>query len=245
MEWLDPVYIGGHWTPQLIEMAGGHHVLSPPTILKSDSPNVKTDGSDSSPEHIPWRHIQGAPPSVPIPIEKITSHKYDLILIAPCGLDLTMIEKELVRMYSDNPDVCSWWVNLIESTETWLIDGNQHFNRPGHRLVDALEFLVDVIHSAPSGLESPPYGFPAKRIRSIRDIMPPTSLETPEGVLDIEEIHNEALGKGLDMYTDPVTGYRVLTSKFLSDRGTCCGNACRHCRTLHLIFLIYVIRSKP
>ena len=30
LEWLDPVYVGGHWTPQLIEMAGGRHPLNPP-----------------------------------------------------------------------------------------------------------------------------------------------------------------------------------------------------------------------
>ncbi len=27
VEWLDPVYIAGHWTPQLIELAGGEDVL--------------------------------------------------------------------------------------------------------------------------------------------------------------------------------------------------------------------------
>jgi len=27
VEWLDPVFIAGHWTPQLIELAGGEDVL--------------------------------------------------------------------------------------------------------------------------------------------------------------------------------------------------------------------------
>ena len=27
LEWLDPVFVGGHWVPQLIEMAGGEDVL--------------------------------------------------------------------------------------------------------------------------------------------------------------------------------------------------------------------------
>ena len=30
IEWLDPVFIAGHWTPQLIEMAGGFDVLGLP-----------------------------------------------------------------------------------------------------------------------------------------------------------------------------------------------------------------------
>ena len=29
-EWLDPVYVAGHWTPQLIELAGGEDVLGLP-----------------------------------------------------------------------------------------------------------------------------------------------------------------------------------------------------------------------
>jgi iron complex transport system substrate-binding protein len=30
LEWLDPVFVAGHWTPQLIEMAGGLDVLGMP-----------------------------------------------------------------------------------------------------------------------------------------------------------------------------------------------------------------------
>ena len=30
LEWLDPVYVGGHWVPQLIEYAGGEDVLGLP-----------------------------------------------------------------------------------------------------------------------------------------------------------------------------------------------------------------------
>jgi ABC-type Fe3+-hydroxamate transport system substrate-binding protein len=30
LEWAGPLFIGGHWTPQLIEMAGGQHPLNPP-----------------------------------------------------------------------------------------------------------------------------------------------------------------------------------------------------------------------
>lgn len=30
LEWLDPIFIGGHWTPQLIREAGGRHSLNAP-----------------------------------------------------------------------------------------------------------------------------------------------------------------------------------------------------------------------
>lgn len=29
LEWFEPIFPGGHWTPQLIEMAGGQHPLNP------------------------------------------------------------------------------------------------------------------------------------------------------------------------------------------------------------------------
>jgi diphthamide synthase (EF-2-diphthine--ammonia ligase) len=51
---------------------------------------------------------------------------------------------------------------------------------------------------------------------------------------EIEDIHAAAVRKGKDSYTDPSTGYQVLTRKFLQDRGTCCGNACRHCPFGHM-----------
>ena len=30
LEWLDPVFIGGHWVPQMIELAGGEDLLGQP-----------------------------------------------------------------------------------------------------------------------------------------------------------------------------------------------------------------------
>jgi iron complex transport system substrate-binding protein len=30
LEWLDPVYVGGHWVPQMIELAGGEDVIGMP-----------------------------------------------------------------------------------------------------------------------------------------------------------------------------------------------------------------------
>ena len=34
--------------------------------------------------------------------------------------------------------------------------------------------------------------------------------------------------EGIDYYLDP-KGYRVMTEYFLTNRGYCCGNGCRHC----------------
>ena len=41
--------------------------------------------------------------------------------------------------------------------------------------------------------------------------------------------HSEACEAELDFYIDPITGYQVMTSYFLKNRGYCCKNNCRHC----------------
>ncbi len=58
IEWLDPPYVAGHWTPQLIEIAGGDDVLG----LAGESSEVVT-----------WERLQEAAPEV--------------LIVMPCGYD--------------------------------------------------------------------------------------------------------------------------------------------------------------
>jgi iron complex transport system substrate-binding protein len=58
VEWFDPVYIAGHWTPQLIELAGGTDVLG-------------FAGEHS--ERADWETVAAARP--------------DVVLCIPCGYD--------------------------------------------------------------------------------------------------------------------------------------------------------------
>ena len=48
-------------------------------------------------------------------------------------------------------------------------------------------------------------------------------------ILTIEQLHRLACESGVDTYTDPASGYLVLTSQAYLKRGMCCGNSCRHC----------------
>jgi len=41
--------------------------------------------------------------------------------------------------------------------------------------------------------------------------------------------HDAAVAAGDPGYLDPETGLFVLTAAYLRDRGSCCGNGCRHC----------------
>jgi iron complex transport system substrate-binding protein len=58
LEWLDPVFVAGHWTPQLIEFAGGEDVLG-------------LAGGDS--ERLDWETVAAAEPEV--------------VIVMPCGYD--------------------------------------------------------------------------------------------------------------------------------------------------------------
>jgi iron complex transport system substrate-binding protein len=71
LEWLDPVFAAGHWTPQLIEMAGGHDVLG-------------MAGEHS--EQVSWEMVAAAEPEV--------------VVCMPCGYDLGRAHEEAER-YGD------------------------------------------------------------------------------------------------------------------------------------------------
>lgn len=58
LEWLDPVYAAGHWTPQLIELAGGEDVLGLP-------------GEPS--QTVSWEEVAAARP--------------EIVVAMPCGYD--------------------------------------------------------------------------------------------------------------------------------------------------------------
>jgi len=56
LEWLSPLYIAGHWVPEMVEIAGGRDVLG-----SSETPSRQTT----------WDEVEAAQP--------------DIILVMPCG----------------------------------------------------------------------------------------------------------------------------------------------------------------
>lgn len=44
-----------------------------------------------------------------------------------------------------------------------------------------------------------------------------------------KELHETAVAKRQFYYSDPESGYKVLTAYFLCERGYCCRSDCRHC----------------
>lgn len=69
LEWTDPPMSGGHWTPELVELAGGDPVLGNP-------------GANSV--NLSWEQIAQADP--------------DMVIAAPCGFDLARTQAAVAEL---------------------------------------------------------------------------------------------------------------------------------------------------
>ncbi|WP_367186518.1 cobalamin-binding protein [Thermosynechococcus sp. Uc] len=68
----------------------------------------------------------------------------EVIIVMPCGFDLERTRQELHQAVQTYPQ----WQQLraLQSGQLYIVDGNAYFNRPGPRLVDSLEILVEILH---------------------------------------------------------------------------------------------------
>lgn len=146
VEWLDPIFCGGHWTPQMLEIAGGKQVLN-------NAMDVNTGAGKSY--VVEFEDIQKA-------VSQTPSKKLDVTIVSPCGLDIPTTLKEIANLKDEGLER---WNNLQGlSSKVIVIDGNQYMNRSGPRLVDALEFLVAYIN----GETTLPEGFPYHVLKDLQ-----------------------------------------------------------------------------
>jgi ABC-type Fe3+-hydroxamate transport system substrate-binding protein len=143
MEWIDPVFVGGHWVPQLIERAGGLPVLNETEPMEGAGA-----GAGGQMAH----RVSG--PSRRVSIEEVVEAAPEAVVICPCGLDLETTKREAASL-----DELGWFRELpaVHAGRVAIVDGNQMFARPGPRLVDAYEWLVGWLNGVPSLI---PSGFP-------------------------------------------------------------------------------------
>src|SRR6266852_6898050 len=116
LEWVDPPFNCGHWTPELVTVAGGDERL----------------GVARQPAHpVRWEHVIDADPEV--------------VVVMACGfsLDRSLREVEAGRTRFD-----------ALPAETWVVDGNAFFSRPGPRLVESAEIMAGILH--PGAVDTPP-----------------------------------------------------------------------------------------
>ncbi|GAB5373181.1 hypothetical protein AAMO2058_001728200 [Amorphochlora amoebiformis] len=74
--------------------------------------------------------------------------------VSPCGFDIKATLNDWHRM-----ETAEWWKGLraVREKRAVIVDGNQHFNRPSPRLLDALSFLIGWLND---DTELIPEGFP-------------------------------------------------------------------------------------
>ncbi|MDX1590484.1 MAG: cobalamin-binding protein [Balneolaceae bacterium] len=114
IEWISPMMCAGNWVPELISLAGGDDLLGIP-------------GS-----HSPW-----------IDPGQLLDADPDVILIMPCGYDISATIAEL-NILRDLPG----WDDLkaVNHGEVYILDGNQYFNRPGPRIYDSARIIAEILH---------------------------------------------------------------------------------------------------
>lgn len=73
IEWLKPLYVGGHWVPDMVDIAGGTDVLG-----RSREPSFM----------VSWEDVVAAAP--------------EILIIMPCGFDVARTRDE-VHLFTDRP----------------------------------------------------------------------------------------------------------------------------------------------
>jgi iron complex transport system substrate-binding protein len=126
LEWIDPPFNCGHWTPELVTIAGGDERL----------------GVARRPAHLlDWQRVIDADPEV--------------VVVMACGfsLDRSLREVEAAHGHFD-----------ALRAQTWVVDGNAFFSRPGPRLVESVEIMAGILHP---GAIDPPSRSVARRLQPV------------------------------------------------------------------------------
>jgi iron complex transport system substrate-binding protein len=100
LEWLDPVYVAGHWTPEMIALAGGEDVLG-------------LAGEPSS--TVTWEAVRAAAP--------------EIVVVMPCGYDAARALEEAAAYESELAELGAAEVVAVDASAYFsrpgprLIDG--------------------------------------------------------------------------------------------------------------------------
>jgi iron complex transport system substrate-binding protein len=116
LEWLDPLFQGGHWVPEMVELAGGHAVLA-----------------------------TAAEKSVRITWEQVAEADLEIVVVMPCGYDLAATVAQFRELEASFPEAWRA-LTAVREGRVYAVAGNSYFSRPGPRLVDGLEILDAVVN---------------------------------------------------------------------------------------------------
>jgi iron complex transport system substrate-binding protein len=116
LEWLDPLFQGGHWIPEMTLLAGGAPVLATP-------------GEKSV--RIAWGDVAAADP--------------EIVVVMPCGYHLAEIVAQFALARASFPPAWEG-LSAVRAGCVYAVDGTAYFSRPGPRLVTGLEILDAIVN---------------------------------------------------------------------------------------------------
>jgi len=117
LEWLDPLYIGGHWVPEMVAWAGGHDALGSPGI-----------------------------PSTQVTWEQVAAARPEILILMPCGFSVERALREL-RTQPPQTRWPHWeTLPAVRTGQVYVVDALSYFSRPGPRLVDGVAILAALLH---------------------------------------------------------------------------------------------------
>lgn len=114
LEWIDPIFPMSNWMPELVDRAGGVGLLG-----------------------APGRH------STTTPWEAVTKADPDVLVVAPCGYDLSRTLGEMPAL-ARRPGFRD--LRAVRTGRVFAADGNLYFNRSGPSLFTTPELLAEILH---------------------------------------------------------------------------------------------------
>jgi len=126
LEWVDPPFNCGHWTPELVTLAGGDERLG---VARQPA------------QLLDWQRVIDADPEV--------------VVVMACGFSLDRSLREV--------ETAGGRFEALRA-QTWVVDGNAFFSRPGPRLVDSVEIMAGILHP---GAVDAPHPSAARRLESV------------------------------------------------------------------------------
>ncbi len=114
LEWIDPLFAMGNWGPEIVQAAGGDCLLG----------------------------VAGAH-STALPFGALADADPDVIVVAPCGFDLTRTLAELPALTGR----AEWRaLRAVRAGRAYAADGNLYFNRSSPTLFETPALLAEMLH---------------------------------------------------------------------------------------------------
>ena len=205
LEWIDPPFDGGHWIPEMIQLAG------------CDNAKLK---SETKSKILPWSDIVAAKP--------------DVIVVACCGFDLTRNIKDAKAYWVPHLEKMvqqGCRIYAADGNQYFARPGPKL--RGGVSILAQCAYETDgeILKEIQAFEFSPKRGQAWDRV--FGDATKDTIGDMEDMVGTFSKLHDEACARGEWQYVDPVSGFQVFTELAHKKRGKCCGSGCRHCPYSH------------